>query len=203
VLDTRHLGWAAAEAACGGYGGHLASFAAAQQQARAEAALLRAGALLPPHHRWVRRRGARRGGAACLCCPLPPAPAWLISCSKRLPTNPRRRAYWIGLSTAQWPDFAWVDPSVAPPPASAATATARSGYHHWGNYTAAPGTARPASPEPDNRGGSQVAPPPRLAGLQHTRCIPALPFAGPAQLLPSWCRAAAARQPEHPWWPAR
>lgn len=51
VLDSRRMTWPDAEAACGEYGGHLASFASAAQQALVEEALLRQGALLPPFHR--------------------------------------------------------------------------------------------------------------------------------------------------------
>jgi hypothetical protein len=39
---------------------------------------------------------------------------------------PRRRVYWIGLSSslATWAQFLWADGVTAPPGGSA--------YHHWG-----------------------------------------------------------------------
>lgn len=59
------------------------------------------------------------------------------------------RAYWMGLSTSQWPDFAWQDAAVTPP---APPGVPGGGYRHWGNFTGASGRV---NPEPDNRGGSQ------------------------------------------------
>jgi hypothetical protein len=49
--------------------------------------------------------------------------------------------YWLGLSTPQWPEWAWAD----------RLATAQSSYQHWGSYQLGPAGA--ASPrlvsEPD------------------------------------------------------